>query len=47
LKYELELFVRAILNDTEPPVDGRDGMQALEVAREIMSRIDAQNVKLA
>ncbi len=46
LKYELELFVRAILNDTEPPVDGRDGMQALEVAREILQRIDTQQVKL-
>jgi len=47
LKYELELFIRSILNDTEPPVDGRDGMQALEVAREILQRIDAQKVKLA
>jgi predicted dehydrogenase len=47
LKYELELFVRAILNDTDPPVDGKDGMQALEVAREIMDRIDTQKVRLA
>jgi predicted dehydrogenase len=47
LKYELNLFVQAVLNDTEPPVDGRDGMQALEVAREIMQRIDTQKVKLA
>lgn len=44
LKYELEMFIRAILNDTEPPVTGKDGMQALEVAREIMTRIEAQKV---
>jgi predicted dehydrogenase len=47
LKYELQLFIRAILEGTEPPVTGRDGMQALEVAREIMERIDAQRIKLA
>ncbi len=46
LKYELELFIRAILDDTEPPVNGRDGMQALEVAREILERIDAQIIKV-
>lgn len=46
LKYELELFVQSILNDTDPPVDGRDGMQALEVAREILQRIDTQKMKL-
>jgi predicted dehydrogenase len=45
LKYELNLFVQAILNDTDPPVDGKDGMQALEVAREILQRIDTQKVK--
>lgn len=46
LKYELELFIRSIVDDTEPPVTGRDGMQALEVAREIMERIDAQRINL-
>ncbi len=45
LKYELELFLRSILDNTEPPVSGKDGMQALEVAREIMERIDAQRIK--
>ncbi|HTP13461.1 MAG TPA: Gfo/Idh/MocA family oxidoreductase [Bacteroidota bacterium] len=45
LKYELELFIRAILDGTEPPVTGKDGMQALEVAREILERIDAQKIK--
>ena len=46
LKYELELFVQSVLNDKQPPVNGRDGMQALEVAREILQRIDAQKIKL-
>jgi predicted dehydrogenase len=45
LKYELELFIRAVLEGTEPPVTGKDGMQALEVAREILARIDAQKIK--
>ncbi len=45
LKYELELFLRAVLTGTEPPVTGKDGMQALEVAREILERIDAQKFK--
>ncbi|HEY6951408.1 MAG TPA: gfo/Idh/MocA family oxidoreductase, partial [Bacteroidota bacterium] len=46
LKYELEMFISAILNNTEPHVTGNDGMQALEVAREIMTRIDTQKIKL-
>lgn len=46
LKFELDLFIQAILNDTEPPVNGRDGMQALEVAREILKHIESQKVKL-
>ncbi len=46
LKYELELFVDAVLNDKQPPVNAHDGMQALEVAREIMKCIDAQKIKL-
>ncbi|HET9129950.1 MAG TPA: gfo/Idh/MocA family oxidoreductase, partial [Terriglobia bacterium] len=46
LKYELERFVEAIVNDTEPPVNGNDGMQALEVAREILQRIESQKIRL-
>ena len=46
LKYELERFVESILNDTDPPVNGRDGMQALEVAREILQHIESHKVKL-
>ncbi len=45
LKYELELFIAAVLGGTEPPVTGKDGMQALEVAREILQRIDEQKIK--
>ncbi len=45
LKYELELFIHAVLEDQEPAVNGKDGMQALEVAREILARIDAQRIK--
>lgn len=32
LKLELEAFVNAITNDTEPPVTGEDGLKALEIA---------------
>jgi len=46
LKHELDLFVQAILNDSDPAVNGNDGMQALEVAREIVQRIEAQKVKI-
>jgi predicted dehydrogenase len=42
LKYELELFIKAIQNDTEPVVNGEDGKRALEVAHEIMDRIQNQ-----
>jgi len=45
LKYELELFIASVLGGTEPPVTGKDGMQALEVAREILRRIDEQKIK--
>jgi predicted dehydrogenase len=40
LKYELELFINSILNDTPPAVDGREGVRALRVAGEIMNSID-------
>jgi len=32
LRLELEAFVNAIINNTEPPVTGEDGLKALEVA---------------
>lgn len=46
LKYELELFVRAIDTNTPPPVTGEDGRRALEVAHVIMEKIAQQTVSL-
>jgi len=39
LKYELELFIKSILYKTNPVVSGIDGLKALKVADEIMSKI--------
>jgi predicted dehydrogenase len=46
LKYELELFAKSVQDGTEPPVTGRDGLQALEVAQEILRMISANTAKL-
>jgi predicted dehydrogenase len=46
LKYELELFLDAIDKNREPAVSAEDGLQALEVAEEIMKKIASQKVKL-
>ena len=46
LKYELELFAKSIQDGTEPPVTGRDGLQALEVAQEILKMIAANTAQL-
>jgi predicted dehydrogenase len=46
LKYELELFVESVMNGTEPPVTGRDGLQALEVAQEILKKISESTERL-
>ncbi|MBI5215206.1 MAG: Gfo/Idh/MocA family oxidoreductase [Ignavibacteriae bacterium] len=40
LKYELELFVDAVLNDKQPPVTAEEGLQALEVAQQIVETIN-------
>jgi predicted dehydrogenase len=47
LKYELERFVESIQKNTETPVTGRDGLHALEVAREILQIIDSQKITSA
>lgn len=47
LKYELELFLKAIRDDAEPPVTGRDGLQALAVAQEILKKIDEQKTHIS
>ncbi|MGA7839141.1 MAG: Gfo/Idh/MocA family oxidoreductase [Ignavibacteriaceae bacterium] len=40
LKYELELFVDAVLNDKQPKVSGEDGLKALKVADIILKKIE-------
>ncbi len=44
LKYELEQFLKSIRNDTDPPVTGADGLHALEVAQEILEKIQSQKI---
>ncbi len=46
LKYELQLFVKAIQTNTEPAVTGEDGRRALEVAHIIMEKISQQTMRL-
>jgi len=46
LRYELECFVEAIVNDTDPPVTGEDGLRALNVAHRILAKISEQTVVL-
>ncbi len=36
LRLELEAFIDAITNDTEPPVTGEDGLKALEIATQCL-----------
>jgi len=47
LKHELELFVRCVRENVEPPVTGQDGVQALEVAAEILKMIESQTVRVS
>ncbi|MDE3056933.1 MAG: Gfo/Idh/MocA family oxidoreductase [Bacteroidota bacterium] len=42
LKYELESFVRSIRTGEPPVVSGADGRSALEVAQEILKKIEVQ-----
>ena len=42
LKYELESFVTSVQKQTTPIVSGIDGRRALEVAGEIMRKIQVQ-----
>ena len=44
LKYEQELFIDSIRNNTEPVVDGNDGMNAIVVASMILEQIKSQNL---
>ena len=47
LKYELERFVESVQKNLETPVTGRDGLHALEVAQEILQKIDSQKITMA
>jgi predicted dehydrogenase len=41
IKLELELFARAIINDTEPPVSLQDGYNSMMLAQQILDKIEA------
>jgi len=43
---ELESFCTAIINNTEPPVTINDGVNALDVAHQIMQKINQSLAKL-
>jgi predicted dehydrogenase len=47
LKYELEKFVESVQKNIEPPVTGRNGLHALEVAQEILQKIASQKISAA
>ena len=44
IKMELDAFIQAIKNDTEPPVSIIDGFRALEVAHQILDKIHARQL---
>ncbi len=45
LKYELELFIDAVLNNKKPVVSGKDGLRALVVADEIIKKIEESKIQ--
>ncbi len=45
IKMELELFAAAILEDKDPPVTVADGFSALEVAHQILEKINKNKMK--
>lgn len=47
LKHELELFVQSVRGKHLPPVSGRDGLQALEVADAILKTIERQQIRFS
>ncbi|MEG8945679.1 Gfo/Idh/MocA family protein [Rosettibacter firmus] len=40
LQYELQLFINSVLNNTQPPITGADGLKALKVADMIIKKIE-------
>lgn len=47
LKHELELFIDSIRRNVDPPVTGRDGLRALQVAQRIIEKIGTQTMPVA
>ncbi len=45
LKYELELFVRSVIEKKKPVVSGMDGLKALRVAEIIIQKIEESKIK--
>lgn len=43
LRLQLESFYSAVINKTQPPVTGRDGLRALELAERIVNQINERN----
>jgi predicted dehydrogenase len=46
LRYELERFIEAVQRDEEPAVTGEEGLRALQLAHDIMARIQGQPLTL-
>lgn len=44
LKHELQLFVDAVLDETQPVVSGKDGLRALKVAAIILEKIEESKI---
>jgi predicted dehydrogenase len=41
IKMELELFIQSVMNDSQTPVTANDGRRALEVAHQVMEKLNA------
>ena len=46
LAKELEAFVHAVRSGDPPPVTGRDGMEAVQVAERVLAAVDEHNSRL-
>jgi predicted dehydrogenase len=45
LKYELDLFVKSVIEQKKPVVSGEDGLKALRVAEIIIQKIEESKIK--